>query len=215
MPVRHVSMPPAPAVDLATIYRWMRILVSLSAGLDSFQMWMVFARTVMNHVKNAMVQDTTSVLAATMIRNHTSHQKNVLTPVLMDPTGKDFPIFASLAMHHALLVLVKELANAMLALHPECCAKDSVSHVRWATSSPHPPASATNATLHVLSALDQILTSAQTVKESSNWTPGPQPVFPAANRALPKATPAVTVLVPKVSAPPLQDTVGQSFLQQC
>ena len=215
MPVRHVSMPPAPAVDLATIYRWMRILVSLSAGLDSFQMWMVFAGTVMNHVKNAMVQETTSVLAATMIRKHTSHQRNVLTPVLMDPTGKDFPIFASIAMHHVLPVLVKELKNAVLALHLECCAKDFVPRVRLATSSPHPAASATNATLHVLNALDQILNSAKTVKESSNWTPGPPHVFPAAHRALPKATPAVTVLLPRVSAPPLQDTVGQSFLQQC
>ena len=178
-------------------------------------MWMVFAGNVMNHVKNAMVQDTTSVLAATMIRNHTSHQANVVIPVMMDPTGKDFTIFASHAMHHALPVLVKEQTNALLALHLECCAKDSVSHVRWATSSPHPPASATNATLHVFNALDKILTSAQTVKESSDWTPGPPHVFPAANRALPKATPAVTVLVPRVSAPPLQDTVGQSFLQQC
>ena len=101
----------------------------------------------------------------------------------MDPTGKDFPICASLAMHHALHVQVKEQINARLALHPECCAKDSVSRVRLATSSPHPAASATNVTLHVLNALDQILTSAKTVKESSNWTPGPPPVFPAALRA--------------------------------
>lgn len=215
MPVRHARMPPAAAVDLGTIYRWMRILVSLSAGLVSFQMRMVFAGTVINHVKIAMVQDTTSVLAATMIRNHTSHQKNVLIPVLMDPIGKDFPIFASLAMHHALPVQGKEQTNALLALHPEHCAEDSVSPVRLATSSPHPAPSATNATLHVLNALDQILTSAKTVKENSNWTPGPPHVFPAAHRALPKATPAVTVLVPRVSAPPLQDSVGQSFLQQC
>ena len=68
MPVQHARIPPAAAVDLATTYRWMRILVSLSAGLDSFQMLMVFVRTVMNHVKNAMVLDTTSVLAATMMR---------------------------------------------------------------------------------------------------------------------------------------------------
>ena len=168
MPVQHAGIPPAAAADLATTCRWMRILVSLSAGLDSFQMGMVFARTVTNHVKNVMVQDTTSVLAATVIRNHISHQTNVLIPVLMDSTGKDSPIFASLAMHHALPVLVKELTNAVPALHPDCCTKDSVSRVRLATSSPHPAASATNATPHVPSAQDQILTSAQTVKESSS-----------------------------------------------
>ena len=78
----------------------------------------------------------------------------------MGPTGKDFPIFASLAMHPALPVQVKEQTNAVLVLHQDCCAKDSVSPVRLATSSPHPAASANNATLHVLSAQDQILTSA-------------------------------------------------------
>ena len=113
------------------------------------------------------------------------------------------------------LVLVKEQQTALLALLLECSAMGSVSPVRLATSSPSPAASATHATLPVLSVLDQMPTSAQTVQENYNWTPGPPSVFPAVTRTLSTHLPAVTVLAPMAFAPPQPGRSGQVFLQQC
>ena len=100
------------------------------------------------------------------------------------------------------LVLVKEQQIVLLAPLLECFAMGSVSPVRLATSSPCPVVSATHATLPVLSVLDQMPTSARTVQENYNWTPGPPSVFPAVTRTLLTPIPAVTVLAPMVSAPP-------------
>ena len=206
MHVHHARMPPAPAVDLGTIYRWMRILVSLSAGLDSSQVRMVFARTVRYLVRTAMVQDTTSALAATVMTSPSSHQDNVFLRVLLDLIEKESPTIARHAMLPAHPVLVKEQTIAWLALHPSCYAMGSVSPARLATSSPCPVVSATHATPPVLSALDQIPPSAQAAMETYSWTPGPPSVFPAARRTLHRSLPAVTVLDLRVSAPPQQDS---------
>ena len=127
---------------------------------------------------------------------------STVAPARMDITKMILIYAVGNAILLVQLALAKEQQIVLPAPLLECYAMGSVSPVRLATSSPCPAASATHATLPVLSALDQMPTSAQTVQENYNLTPGPPSVFPAVTRTLMTLLPAVTVLTPMVSAPP-------------
>ena len=187
--------------------------MSPSAGVDSSQVQMVFARTVMHHARTAMVQDLTSALAVTLTTNPSSHQDNVFIPVLLDLMVNKSPTNASHVIRPAHPVLEEEWTIARLALHPSYYVMGSVSPVRLVSSSHSPVGSATHATPPVHSALDQIPPSALGVKETYSLTLGPPSVFPAARRTLLRSLPVVTALVLKLFAPPQRDHSGQVFLQ--
>ena len=87
-----------------------------------------------------------------------------------------------------------------------------VSRVRLATSYHRPASSVTRATQPVLSALDQMPTSVQTVQGIYNWTPGPPIVSPAVRRDLLICLLAVTAQAPMGSARPLPGNCGKHFL---